>query len=564
MKKKLVVLLLCFVTALVFAAACGRNGNDDNVTAGPTPAAAPADNQPADNQPADDNQPTQDNGSRWGDPIRVSVSVWDASASFAGEPCELYLYIQNRFGLTFEPIDIGWDNMSELPLLWAAADNLPDIIGGLDMGIAIYRDWIDSGLVRPLPSDLSRWPNLNNWMSQTFMIERMVDGEHYFIPRGTIPEQEITALARGLINRRDWREQLGIPVPVTEEDFLNMWQAFADNAADLPGAADVVFGVLPGIPLFLLDHAFTGHGNTSGGWAPMGEGGSFVRPAFEYSSLPLMAFWREAFQRGLVDPDFVTNAVWQGNQSFALGQSGTLIRQVVPIHMRNIYLEWREINPDIEFTEAIEILFPPTVPDREHSWLMGGGAWSETLINSDVDDETLERIMYLVDWKKSEAGITTMIFGFEGRDWEWQNGEVIMLTDVDPETGRQLAARDLYQYAAGGMTDLFIWSGDAVEWFDPNIPVGIRQLAIAHRDRVITPTTNFSFRNNRVAAIHIPELVELGVPNPVEEWVAFITDTSAVSHEELWHQFRARWEASGLLRAYELMTNEVQARGYMD
>ena len=155
-----------------------------------------------------------------------------------------------------------------------------------------------------------------------------------------------------------------------------MWQAFADNAADLPGAADTVFGVLPGIPMFLNDHTFTGHGHTSGAWAPNGENGSFVRPAFEYSSLPLMAFWREAFQRDLMDPDFITNAVWQGNQSFALGRAGTLLRQVVPIHMNNIYLQWIELNPDIDFVDAVEILFPPYVPDREHIWIMGGGAWS--------------------------------------------------------------------------------------------------------------------------------------------------------------------------------------------
>ncbi|MCL2528209.1 MAG: hypothetical protein FWE42_07285 [Defluviitaleaceae bacterium] len=559
MKKRFLLIALVLAAALIFAAACGRS---EETAPDPTPAQnneAP----PAGNQDSGDATVNEDS-SRWGDPIRVSVSVWDASASFAGEPCELYQYIQDRFGLTFEPMDLGWDNMSELPLLWAASDTLPDIIGGIDMGAAIYHEWIDAGLVRPILGDLHRWPNLNVWMEQQFSQERMINGEHYIIPRGTIPEAEITALARGIINRRDWREHLGIPIPTTEDDFLDMWQAFVDNASDLPGAADVVFGVLPGGIFNLSSHTFTGHGHTGGDWAPMGEGDSFVRPAFEYSSLPLMAFWRESFHRGLLDPDFVTNSVWQGNQQFALGRAGTLLRQVVPIHMNNIYLEWVELNPDINFADAVEILWPPYVPDREHVWLIGGGAWSETLISSNVDDATLERIMYLIDWKKSETGIATMIFGFEGQDWEWQGGEVVMLTPTNPETGHPLAARDLYQYAAGGMTDLFIWSGDAVEWFDPNIPAGIRQMAIAHRDRVITPTTTYIFRDNRVSAIHIPELVELGVPGVNDEWVAFVTDTSSASHEELWHQFRTRWEASGLLRAYELMTNEVRARGYLD
>ncbi|MCL2572711.1 MAG: hypothetical protein FWE11_09945 [Defluviitaleaceae bacterium] len=560
MKNKFLLVALVMVASLIFIAACGRNGDDDteagtNQTPTPTPVA---------NQGDAETPEVTDGESRWDDLIQISVSVWDASASFAGEPCEIYLYIQERFGLTFEPLDIGWDNMGELPLLWAAADTLPDILGGVDIGAAIWMEWRDSGLIRSLPGELERWPSLNEWMSQPFMQERMVDGEHYIVPRGTVPQAEITALARGIINRRDWREQLGIPIPTTEEDFLNMWQAYVDNAADLPGAADVVFGVLPGGVFNLSSHTFTGHGHTGGDWAPMGEGGSFVRPAFEYSSLPLMAFWREAFQRGLLDPDFVTNSVWQGNQQFALGRAGTLLRQVVPIHLNNIYLEWVELNPDIDFVEAVEILFPPYVPDREHVWLIGGGFWSESFISSNVDDATMERIMYFIDWKKSADGINTMIFGFEGRDWQWQDGEVVMLTDINPETGRPFAARDLYQYAAGGMTDLIIWSGDAVEWFDPNIPAGIRQMAIEFRDRVITPDATYIFRDNRVSALHIPEMVELGVPLVNDEWVAFVTDTSALSHEELWHQFRARWEAHNLLRAYEIMTETVRARGYID
>jgi len=47
-----------------------------------------------------------------------------------------------------------------------------------------------------------------------------------------------------------------------------------------------------------------------------------------------------------------------------------------------------------------------------------------------------------------------------------------------------------------------------------------------------------------------------------DEWVAFITNTSAITDEELFQQFYARWLANGYAAAREAMTQEAQARGY--
>lgn len=59
-----------------------------------------------------------------------------------------------------------------------------------------------------------------------------------------------------------------------------------DNAADLPGAADTVYGLLPGAPWMLTDFTFTGHGNTSAMWIP-GPDGTMQIPGFEETALPL-------------------------------------------------------------------------------------------------------------------------------------------------------------------------------------------------------------------------------------------------------------------------------------
>jgi len=273
-----------------------------------------------------------------------------------------------------------------------------------------------------------------------------------------------------------------------------------------------------------------------------------------------VSFLRGAFNDGLIDPDFITNSVWEGNQIFSMGRAGTLMRQVVPIHINNIYMEWVELNPDIVFWEAVEILQSPQVPGITPVYLIGNGFWSETMFSSRLDDATMDKIMTFFDWMLSDDGINTMNFGFEGQDWEMQNGEITLLTDINPDTGLHLSGRDLYQFAAGGMSDLVIWSGDAVEWFTPNIPQGIREMAAANRERVIVPGREYVWRDNRFDAVVVDEVVEMGLPSVADESVAFITNTTSISNQELWQQFRDRWESMGYLRAKELMTevyNEV-------
>ena len=494
------------------------------------------------------------------DVITVSVVNWEIEQAFAGEPCAINLYIQERFGLAFEPYHVTWDNFREVPYLWAAAGTLPDIIGASDRITGpVFHEWIEAGVIRSLPDDLSRWPSLNHWVSQSFAQDLAYDGRIYHIPRGTTLVPGNTSMGRGLINRRDWREALDIPIPETEDDIIAMWQAFMDN--DMHGDGTTVFGVYPHAVSHLFDQTFIGHGNTSGNWVYID--GEMVIPAFEESSLELMSFWRRAFNEGLVNPDFLTDADSTSIQQFALGRAGTLLRLVTPGHLFTVMEQWEILQPDVNFFEAVEILPPPRIEGKD--WVVSGGPghWSETLINARVDDATLERILDFYDWAMSDEGIKTMMFGFYGQDFIMEDGEVVMITDINPETGRPFSAGDLYAFAGSGMAYLATWAGDAAEWFNPNIPLEIRQMAAEYRDAVIVrPETRLSSPGIQVRALNIPEIVEMNLPSAGDEWIAFIMDTSNTSDEELWQQFRARWEAAGYLRAKELMTEEVLARGY--
>jgi hypothetical protein len=192
---------------------------------------------------------------------------------------------------------------------------------------------------------------------------------------------------------------------------------------------------------------------------------------------------------------------------------------------------------------------------------MGTGHWSESYINADVPDEKLERILAFMDWQMSQEGINTIMFGFEGTDWRMENGEIIQMTDIDPDTGLHLMGGRLYQFGEGGMSYFSTWSGDSIEWINPNIPLSIRELSLEHRERILGPGMGLVPVDNRLRALNVPAAAEFGI-GANDEWVAFMTDNSDLSDEELFAQFYDRWTASGYGAAKAAMTAEVAARGY--
>ena len=100
-------------------------------------------------------------------------------------------------------------------MTWTAAGTLPDVIGAARLvgRGEMYFQWINDGVVRALPDDVSRHPYVERILSQPDVRAFQVEGNNYFLPRANFESTEGWVLERGIVNRRDWRENLGLPVP---------------------------------------------------------------------------------------------------------------------------------------------------------------------------------------------------------------------------------------------------------------------------------------------------------------------------------------------------------------
>ena len=495
------------------------------------------------------------------EPMELSIMNWDIGDSFSddGTSDRMLDFVQDKFNITIKPVNVSWDDAGEKATTWAAAGSLPDVIGAVALpGSGQFYQWINDGVVRALPEDLSAYPEVKRNVAQPEVQAYAIDGRNYFLPRQTYPDASWWCMDRGIINRKDWREQLGIGIPKTEQDFIDMWAAYSNS--DPNGDGSVVYGMSPNTRWPLQSQTMTTFGYTSDNWMKMDDG-SIVLPVMEKSTLPLMSFYRRAFAAGGIHPDFVTALSDDALEWFVAGQIGTLLRQTSPKHMKRIFDDWNKVQKDKDYFDCIEILHPPEVPGVKPVRFGEKAYWSETYINSAVDDVKMAKILEFYDYFYTDEAMKLLLYGFEGEDYKMDGNEVVMLTEVNPDTGMQKTAGEIYRFAYGGMNWLVSWPGDYLQYVDPSIPEGIREMCTIERNYRIAnwEAPNIDYR---ISAIDVPEKGEMSAVSYNDDWAAFIVNTSDAADEELYEQMYANWEVNGYKAAKDALTKKVAELGY--
>ena len=159
-----------------------------------------------------------------GERIEVSLGSINVGAAFPeGVDDPMRDWIEERFNMTLVPKDYNWGDMETKINTWAASATLPDVFFMAHIGTGRYFQWIEDGVVRALPEDLSPWPHVEWTVDNTGVREYDVDGRTYVLPRGgakvlpsSHPELATSNLwwgSRTLFVRKDWMEKLGIDDP---------------------------------------------------------------------------------------------------------------------------------------------------------------------------------------------------------------------------------------------------------------------------------------------------------------------------------------------------------------
>ena len=117
--------------------------------------------------------------------IEVTLGSINIGAAFPeGAEDPMRDWIEERFDITLTPKDYNWGDMETKINTWAASATLPDVFFMAHIGTGRYFQWIEDGVVRALPEDLSPWPDVEWTINNTGVREYDVDGRTYVLPRG--------------------------------------------------------------------------------------------------------------------------------------------------------------------------------------------------------------------------------------------------------------------------------------------------------------------------------------------------------------------------------------------
>ncbi|WP_219837839.1 hypothetical protein [Paenibacillus sp. R14(2021)] len=401
---------------------CGNTNNADNANNAPAASnSANGSSNTTANAPAADDNPYKEH-------MDISLSWWGIGVGFQQHD-GLQQKIEKDFNVTLNPVDIGWDNYKEKNQVWSAAGQLPDIITNsiVNDNPATYNQWVSQGLVHALPEDLSAYPNVEKVAKAQDVQGVYRDGKLYAIPRMTYPNTDMWAIDRAIFVRKDWMDKLGMKDPQSFAEFDALMKAFADKDPDGNGKNDTTGIVMNTLGYFKAVFMPTFPQFENGSWVK--EDGKWM-PFYASKQMDqVITQARQLYADGGLDPDFAVEKAGEANQKFYQGKAGALALAANSVAGSNgIQAEWEKNNPGKKFYDNVKVL---------HLWPSADGTvyrhttqsfWSETMINADVDDKKLERILRIYDWLLSPQGKEMFDYGIEGTDYTKDASGTITIT----------------------------------------------------------------------------------------------------------------------------------------
>lgn len=381
--------------------------------------------------------------------LDISLGNWDMT-TWTPDDNPVAKIMQEQFNVDFTIMNLDWGNYEEQIMLWATADELPDVLAGR-VTESYYPELMDQELLRTIPEEmLAKYPTVYEHWKNDYTSQQMYNyyGEIWALPRDDGYQSPFTGMytgGNGLYFRKDWADKLGIEEPTNMAELLDMLTAFATQDPDGNGIDDTyglatTFGRLTGIWSWFNCHPSA--------WIKTEEG---YMPGFadKEPMVEALTWLRSAYQAGAIDPE------WQGVvDGFVNGTFGAYVYHLDPGWAGGIMNErFMATNTDLEGYSPDYIGTLTCLPSTEgsESYTRPYFSNTNTFFTYDCSDEVMERMLAIYEWGMNpELGAYTANYGIEGEHWEWnEQGTITRLTDGRAQNG-----------AGGGIARMWTWGGN--------------------------------------------------------------------------------------------------------
>lgn len=275
------------------------------------------------------------------------------------------------------------------------------------------------------------------------------------IPRTTYGDISYSVLDRNVVYRWDLAQAAGVTKePETYEEFCDMIKKIVE--ADPEGKK--VSGMTQALPELIGGFVYPYAGIVDKKWVA-DENGQFVPSYFSDRDalVNAMQFARDMYTDGVIEKDIALAKLETSKEKYLQGQSAAMVfAWSGPAGLEaQIGRDYDTLYGDGRFLEDNRIAKLYASEDGNKYYFVDTESWSESYISANVDDEKMDAICRLFDYLYSEEGSRLMFCGFEGEDYDVNDGKVVM------REGVVLGDKYTYCNTNSNITSLAMWNPES-------------------------------------------------------------------------------------------------------
>jgi len=394
--KRLVVFLAVFITSLLLVA-CGdknKNASKDNASKDPT-------EDQFDKGNKDDKESDE--------PETISIMLNLHTPQVPND--KILNLLEEKTNVI---LDIDWvpdNNYNEKLNTAFATSTLPNVVGVGFQQMGQFREAIRDDQFWEIGPYLKEFENLNK-LKEPIIKNTMIDGKIYGLYKGT-------ALSRqGIIYRKDWADNLGLPTPTTTEDFFEMARAFTEDDPDGNGKDDTIGLTDRGDLIYGAFKTISSWFGTPNNW---GEKDGKLLPEFMFPEyVETMEFIKELRDNTYMNQDFPVTSKDDQQAMFKNGTAGIYVGSMGDVG--SIYNDAVDLNLDVEYDVQNYI----EGPNGEYNiWAIPGFGSMVLFPKSSVEsEEKLLKILEFHDYLMTPEISNLINWGIEGEHYTVVDGKV--------------------------------------------------------------------------------------------------------------------------------------------
>ena len=354
--------------------------------------------------------------------------------------------IEKKYQIHFEFATYDWANWTTQVTGSVNGETMEDIFhANVDSYnfSSTYKFWAEEEIVKPLPEDLSQWPNLKAMIDNITNIDALkIDGKLYGIPIAKDTTNYDTSFSPfTYVYRRDWAKKWGVYQENDEytwAQFEALLEKFKTELAPTNryALADVEWG-FPSITNFYkpVPHCFA-FDETQHKYVNNYTTDAYIQGLNESRSF---------MDNGWYHPDQNTPKDGEMNKKYYSNQVGVLYENLSYSNYYDLRTEIRKRNTsdnnfDVEDATAIM-----KIKNEDGKYVLEGtdNWFSMTFFDYRISDAKQKLVLDVLDWLLSEEGTTFSIYGFEGYDYVKEDGEIKLKPEAWPKDNNgQYAEKD--------------------------------------------------------------------------------------------------------------------------